>query len=326
MGSGLVRISWSGKDSLLFRTQSGLVPSSNSDKGQVFTPESTKVTLRQACNVVGLDPTDARLMRLGTNAVFRLVDPVVVRIARLDNLDEMTRTVEVARWLESDGYPAVRALAFDQPVVIEGSAATFWEALSDGETYASVSEVADLLSRLHALTPPEELILPSFEPFDRIERRLVVSTWLTDEDRIFLEELLGDLRESYSRLDFALGPGVIHGDANVGNVLRENMGHAVVIDLDAFAIGPREWDLIQTAIFYDRFGWHSHEEYRSFVKIYGFDIIQWPGYKVLRDIRELHMVTWLIQNANDSDEVAEEARKRIRSLRTGTGWREWQPY
>lgn len=158
-GLGLVRISWLGEDSLLFRTQSGLAPSSNSDKGQVFTPESTKVTLRQACNVVGLDPTDARLMRLGTNAVFRLVDPVVVRIARLDNLDEMTRTVQVARWLESDSYPAVRALAFDQPVVIDGTAATFWEALSDGETYASVPEVADLLSRLHALTPPAELIL-----------------------------------------------------------------------------------------------------------------------------------------------------------------------
>jgi len=77
---------------LLVRTRSGLAPSSNNDKGQVFTPESTKVTFRQACNMVGLDPTDARLMRLGANAVFRLVDPVVVRIARLDNLDEMTRT------------------------------------------------------------------------------------------------------------------------------------------------------------------------------------------------------------------------------------------
>ena len=79
---------------MLVRTRSGLAPSSNNVKGQVFTTESTKVTFRQACNMVGLDPTDARLMRLGANAVFRLVDPVVVRIARLDNLDEMTRTSE----------------------------------------------------------------------------------------------------------------------------------------------------------------------------------------------------------------------------------------
>ena len=91
-------------------------------------------------------------------------------------------------------------MAFDQPVVVDGSAATFWEALSDGETYASVPEVADLLSRLHALTPPKDLILPSFEPFERIERRLAVSVWLTDEDRMFLGEVLGDLRERYSRL------------------------------------------------------------------------------------------------------------------------------
>lgn len=307
-------------------TRIGLVSSGNHDKGQVFTAESTKITLRQACNAVGLDPANARLVRLGTNAVFRLTSPVVVRIARLDNLDEMIRTVGVARWLESDGYPAVRALAFDQPVVIDGTAATFWEALSDGESYASVPEVARLLAWLHSLTPPSNLSLPVFEPFGGIEKRLALSTWLTDDDRTFLAELLEDLREKYSRLDFTLPSGVIHGDANVGNVLRDDAGHPVVIDLDAFAIGPREWDLIQTAIFYDRFGWHSSEEYESFVRIYGFDIMRWPGYEVLRDIRELHMVTWLIQNANDSYEIAKEARKRIRSLRTGSGWQEWQPY
>jgi aminoglycoside phosphotransferase (APT) family kinase protein len=265
-------------------------------------------------------------MRLGTNAVFRLTDPVVVRISRLDNLDEMVRTLAVARWLDSVGYPAVRALDYDQPVVIDGRAATFWKALSDGERYASASEVADLLSRLHSLTRPKNLQLPVFEPFRKIERRIDASTWLTADDRSFLAESLRDLRERYSRLRFALPQGVIHGDANVGNVLRDDEGNPVAIDLDAFAIGPREWDLIQTAIFYDRFGWHSQEEYESFVRVYGFDIMKWPGYEVLRDIRELHMVTWLIQNANDSAEVAEEAGKRIRSLRTGTGWREWLPY
>jgi hypothetical protein len=132
----------------------GVVTCSDCDKGRVFAPESTKVTLSQACDTVGLDSANAHLMRLGTNAVFHLTAPVVARIARIDSLDEMTRTVRVACWLDSVGYPAVRALAFDQPIVIDGSAATFWEALGDGEDYALVPEVAQLLSSLHALTAP----------------------------------------------------------------------------------------------------------------------------------------------------------------------------
>jgi hypothetical protein len=112
----------------------------------------------------------------------------------------------------------------------------------------------------------------------------------------------------------------------VGNVLRDEHGKPVVIDLDAFATGPREWDLIQTAIFYDRFGWHDRDEYVSFVDSYGFDVMQWPGYEVLRDIRELHMVSWLIEIAGDDSQFSEEASKRIGSLRTGSSRRDWQPY
>jgi aminoglycoside phosphotransferase (APT) family kinase protein len=159
-----------------------------------------------------------------------------------------------------------------------------------------------------------------------MERRLEVSKWLTDDDRAFLEDFLANLREQYRHVSFVLTPGVIHGDANVGNVLRDEQGLPVVIDLDSFAVGPREWDLIQTAIFYDRFGWHRREEYESFVRVYGFDIMEWPGYTVLRDIRELHMVSWLTLNVSDNDRLAEEARKRIKSIRTNSGWPEWQPY
>lgn len=293
----------------------------------MFTAETTAVTLSEACRVAALDPTGARLLRLGSNAVYRLERPIVARIARAGHIDELRRTVAVARWLESVGYPAVRALNIDQPVVVDGAAVTFWEALSDdGDAYASVTEVAELLVRLHSLAPPATLHLPAFDPFSRIRQRLEANAWLSDDDRAFLIERLADAQDSYSRLCFPLPEGVIHGDANVGNVLRDQDGKPVVIDLDGFAIGPREWDLIQTAIFYDEFGWHTRDEYESFVALYGFDIMQWNGYAVLRDIRELHMVTWLIQNASDNSIIADEGRKRINSLRTGASRRDWQPY
>jgi aminoglycoside phosphotransferase (APT) family kinase protein len=119
---------------------------------------------------------------------------------------------------------------------------------------------------------------------------------------------------------------VIHGDASVGNVLHDGEGQPVVIDLDGFAIGPREWDLVLTAMYYDSFGWHTHEEYEAFVHVYGFDVMAWPGYPVLRDVREFLMVTWLGQKAPGDERVAAEVRKRITALRTGGAKKDWQPY
>ena len=112
---------------------------------------------------------------------------------------------------------------------------------------------------------------------------------------------LARLQAEYARLDFALPQGVIHGDANIGNVLRDDHGNPVVIDLDDFATGPREWDLIQTAIYYDRFGWHTREEYETFTRVYGYDIMQWPGYPVLAAVREFIMVTWMVLKADESE-------------------------
>jgi hypothetical protein len=92
--------------------------------------------------------------RRGTNAVYRLAEPVVARIGRPDaGAEKASRTVEVARWLESVAYPAVRAIGVDQPVIVDGYAVTFWEAVSDGNEYATIAQVAEVIARLHALTP-----------------------------------------------------------------------------------------------------------------------------------------------------------------------------
>lgn len=109
-------------------------------------------------------------------------------------------------------------------------------------------------------------------------------------------------------------------------IIRTSDGQAVLIDLDGFAIGPPEWDLTLTAVYYDRMGWHTAEEYAAFTDAYGFDVMAWPGYPVLRDIRELIMVTWLAQNTGESHEIAGEVAKRIADLRRGDGRRDWAPY
>lgn len=54
------------------------------------------------------------------------------------------------------------------------------------------------------------------------------------EDAAFLERRVVRLAKEYERLDFVLPFGMIHGDANVGNVLRHRDGQAILIDLDGF--------------------------------------------------------------------------------------------
>lgn len=293
--------------------------------GYDLSEADTRALLQEACTARGQDANGARLMRLGSNAVYRLEAPVVVRIGRPDaDNAAVSQTVAVARWLESTGYPAVGAIDVDQPLIIGGHAVTFWEALAD--EYATIEEVADVLARLHALTAPASLHLPELEPFADADKRIAESDWLSPDDRKYMTDELARLRDEYARLEFVLPQGVIHGDANIGNVLHDYRGKPVVIDLDDFCTGPREWDLIQTAVYADHFGWHTPEQYDTFVRVYGYDLTKWSGYPVLADVREFIMVTWMIQKAGESEQTATEARKRLNALRTGASRGDWLPF
>ena len=294
-----------------------------------FSAAGTRRTLEIACSAAGLDAGDAELLRLGENAIYRLRSvPLVARIARtVDYLPDIKTEVAAARWLESAGFPAVRlAGPAEQPLVADERVVTFWELVSERTEFGTVAELAMLLRWLHDLEPPSSLVLPELRPFGRVGAR-ISGAELAAGDREFLQARLAELRERYARLEFVLRAGPIHGDANIGNIIRRQAdGVAVLIDLDGFAAGPREWDLVLTAMYFERFGWHTAQEYQEFVTGYGFDVMSWPGYPVLRAVRELIMVAWLAQNARQSREIAAEVSKRIVDLRAGDRHRDWAPF
>jgi Ser/Thr protein kinase RdoA (MazF antagonist) len=274
-----------------------------------------------------VDPDGIEILRFGDHAVFRIDEGrIISRVGRSpDRLPSVQREVAVAKWLESEGYPAARLVTVaKQPVVIQGHPVTFWEGLADGETYASTGEMGELLRRLHQLETPN-FPLPPLRPFDKVAQRLNLAA-IPDTTRSFLRAMADDLEGEYDSLRYALPVGHLHGDFNVGNVLRDADSHPKVIDLDGFVRGPREWDLMQTAMYYDSFGWHTEAEYTDFVAGYGFDVRGWSGYSVLRSIRELLMITWLSQNAATNPRAAEEVEKRVQSLRSGGSRREWAPF
>ncbi|MFG2635203.1 phosphotransferase enzyme family protein [Streptomyces sp. NPDC048362] len=292
-----------------------------------FDAEAAEAILRRACAVANLDPGGVEVLRIGDHAVFRVDGGrIISRVGRgADRLASVRREVAVARWLADQGYPTARLVTdAEQPIVIEGHPVTFWEGLGDGDAYANTAEMGVLLRRLHELEPPP-FSLPQLQPFDRVASRLECAA-IPESSRAFLRSMARDLEVEYGRLEFSLPSGHLHGDFNVGNVLRDATGHPRVIDLDGFAAGPREWDLMQTVMYYDSFGWHTEAEYADFVAGYGFDVREWAGYAVLRSVRELLMVTWLSQNARSNPRAADEVEKRVAALRSGGSRRDWAPF
>jgi thiamine kinase-like enzyme len=147
---------------------------------------------------------------------------------------------------------------------------------------------------------------------------------VSSEDLDLLRERCAVLTERFRTLDFALPAGPIHGDAHTGNLLTDH-GEVVLLDFEAVAVGPREWDLMPTAIAYERFGL-AGERYREFADVYGFDVRTWAGYPVLRAIRELTMTTWLMQNVGEDPAIAAEFALRVDSIRKGDLSRAWTPF
>ncbi|MGO8961334.1 MAG: phosphotransferase enzyme family protein [Streptosporangiaceae bacterium] len=219
-----------------------------------FSADSTRRTLEIACAATGLDAGGAELLRLGENAIYRLRSaPLVARIARtVDYLPDIETEVAAARWLESERFPAVRlAGPAQQPLVTDGRVVTFWELVAEQTEYGTVAELAVLLRRLRGLEPPRSLALPALRPFARAGSR-ISGAELAAADREFLRTRLGELRDRYAELEFVLPAGPVHGDASIGNIIRRTDGVAVLIDLDGFASGPREWDLVLTAMYFER--------------------------------------------------------------------------
>lgn len=282
-----------------------------------FTEASTRATLTAVCGIAGFDATGARLVGIGEHAVYRLVEPVVVRISRTSSaMGGRRREIKVADWLESIEFPAVRAVRVDQPVKADGRVATFWHAIEQSSR-GSARDVAWLLKRLHALRPSNVLELPELEPFAEIRRRLAE---FDDPDRAFLLERAEELDRDYDDVHSALPEGVVHGDASPANVLTN--GHPVLLGLGHVAIGPREWDLAPTATYYDSFGWIEKEDYEKFVATYGFDVTTRRAFTTLRQIRELLMIARLSQLAPGSAELA----MRISTVRDGQSRKAWTPY
>ncbi|WAL65958.1 aminoglycoside phosphotransferase family protein [Amycolatopsis cynarae] len=298
------------------------------EESTVFSAETTRAILQNACRKAGLPSEGASLMRLGENALYQLDPvPVVVRIARtMDYWSSAVKEVDVARWLAHEGFSAAELYDVDeQPLEVSGHPVTFWRFIPG--PVATPDDVAILghsLRKLHELPVPASLSLPRVDILSRVEPRVAKSP-VPDTDKAMLLERCEQLRHEIANLNFPCAETVIHGDAHIGNLMLDS-GRPVLIDFENVAWGQPEWDLSMTATEYLTAGWWSAEQYTSFAEAYGWDVTRWEGFKTLRATHEIKMTTWLMQNVDQSADIAAEYQTRVRTIRTGVADQKWRPF
>ncbi|WP_330228142.1 aminoglycoside phosphotransferase family protein [Nocardia sp. NBC_00508] len=277
---------------------------------------STDEILAGAATASGLELAGAELIRDGSHAIYRLAGGIVARIGAPSSLEAAIREVRIAQWLNDSGIPAVEPMAFlPQTVVVHDRPVTWWHRIPDHRP-ATPEELGSMLRNLHALSPPPELELPTYDPFTGLCNRLALSSTLDEDDREWLLHHHNELRTRYDTLPKPDPLTVIHGDAWQGNLVVPSSGVPRVLDLDKVSLGLREWDLIQLAVDYTDFNRIFEDDYRSFVSAYGgYDVTSWPHFRLLADIQELRWLGFAVARAEDSRAAAQHAKHRIECLR-----------
>jgi len=286
----------------------------------VTTPlAATNDILTAAARVAGLDSTGAKVIRDGSNVIYRLPGDIVARIGRTGTQVTAEREVRVSRWLTAAGLPVVQAVNdVPQPTMVNERPVTWWKFLPEHRA-ATTGELGAVLRSLHSLTPPDDLDLPVHDPFSGLSNRISQATALDDDDRTWLARRLDQLRERYRRLPMERPYRVIHGDAWQGNVAVSGSAPPTLLDLEHVSIGHLDWDLVPVAVDHTDFARLTTADYDAFAAAYGgYDVTTTPAFRTLADIEELRWVCFVLSKSATSTHAARETRHRIACLRGDT--------
>ena len=160
-----------------------------------------------------------------------------------------------------------------------------------------------------------------------MRRRIREAAGVAPRDLAFLTAELAAVEELVAGLadvEPLVPPGVVHGDAFLGNVIASASG-PVLCDFDGVCVGPREWDLVPVAVGAQRFDYAAglHDD---FVGGYGVDVTTWRGFPALRRLRELQLVTSVLPVLEANPALLPQWRLRVESLRRRDDAVRWTPY
>lgn len=285
-----------------------------------WTSEDAVVAAKQALVQLGAESHELLLLRLGENALYRILGTdLLLRVARAGtDPRDVARTVMAATRLRANGVPVCEPAVHEysgEPMVFENGVVSVWTYYSEQpDGHPDFSDFGRAIRMLHVSSGELAPILPSWKPLEVIRRRLrtairigVPGEWVDD-----LAHRADDLEALLSTFEPVLSTGVIHGDAHVGNLVASEDG-PILIDLDDLSNGPRDADFAPTIVQTRRFGLTA-DRWVEFTSAYGLpDPWMLHGSPLVR-LRELFMIVWLLQQYGNSKIVDHEIELRIRSL------------
>ncbi|HSD22799.1 MAG TPA: phosphotransferase [Solirubrobacterales bacterium] len=264
---------------------------------------------QRALAAVGLTVTELTTLKFGTIANFKVEDPpLFLKVAdpRFRSAESvLERSLQLSAWLEGNGFPVAGAAeeAAARPVAVEGAWAGIWRWQDHRHARPDPARVGQLLRRLHELLTRCPVGLPEVDHFEAARRHAVAlgQQGHLEEDAVgFLLGQAERIGSGWDEFESELGVGAIHGDFEVSNVLSTDRG-PVLIDLDNAQIAPREWDLVK-ATPGSPGGW-TEEEWQGFATGYGYDVRSAPGGEVLREVRHLRSLVWMLGEPRYADRV-----------------------
>lgn len=276
--------------------------------------EHTRRALSAACNQVGLDSSQARLMRLHSNTVIHLPnEETVARLALQEAATGVAASLAVTERLGRLGFPTVRPRV-DRVVRAEGLVISFWVYVETFPTAGKPGELAGLLKTLHRVDGADLPLTTMKSPLRGVSRALNEHpNALDDPDRAWLTREVARCEGLWDEMTFALPPGLIHGDAHPNNLLH-TIGGAVIGDWDHVAHGPREWDLVQELYFARRFP-TDNDNLDAAARTYGWDLRDWPRHEDLIAVREISGLGAYIRTSALKPPARTELAHRIATLR-----------
>jgi hypothetical protein len=291
-----------------------------------FTEAAMRRTAAKIAHGLGL-PGEVVLLQLSNNAVF--VAPgagAVIRITRSRALGRRAaKAAALGRWFADVNAATIclSSLAPNQPIELDGLAATVWVYLPPLAPKPDVTDLGQALRSFHQLgMPPFEL--PAWDPVGDTRTRIADAEALDSTDRQFLLEWCDRLEPQAAELVQAQAPALVHGDAHVGNLLRENDRRVVLCDFDATSAGPWQFDLVAVPVGEARFG--RPGVHAQLAASYGYDVTTDPAWPVLRQARELKMVVGALPRMATSAAVQQEFKIRLESVRQNDHMARWTPF
>ena len=277
------------------------------------------------CEQVGLPTSGLELLRFGSNAVFGVDQAHVLRVMRPSTSEaDVQREIELVREFVRLDVPTVR-LADDvavRPLRALDCLGTVWERLAEPDRGNVHGSLGQLVRIFHQSTAELRVPLEPWRQLAASDRRLAQRReHYAAEDVRMLTHWSARIARELDQVQPALPAGVVHGQAEVGNVLLR-AGQPVLIDFEQVSIGPREWDLVHTAVVVTRFG-RPEQCYRDFADAYGFDVRTWDGYQTHRRLWELCATTWLMQHDHGDRKVAQEIEVRLQTWRDDDSAARW---